>query len=204
MPESIRRFFRGAMPIPWVTVAVFALVMAYADGFVLTSIPGAVGAIERTHGPFASWLRTSTLMLPLFVLGVLAGLALARRRFGPALRTARKIVTAALLIVAAGTLVGAGELAVSAAYDYHLQSQQLELIDATHRAEGHVQHLGAGTCTGLCARKHATLAVDAKAVGYGSAVVLGANLVLVAWVLAMRGGRLEPARTRRAAVPSAV
>ncbi len=186
-------------------MALLAVVMAYADGFLLTSIQGAVGAIERTQGPFASWLRTSTLMLPVFVFAVLVG---AGPRPPPVRAGAANGEEGRGRGAAdrrgAEPWSGAGELAVSAAYDYHLQSQQLELVDATHRAAGHVHDTGSGECTGLCARKQATLAVDAKAVGFGSAVVLGANLVLVAWVLALRGGRLEPARTRRPAVPGPV
>jgi hypothetical protein len=197
MSPSISRFLRGAAPVPWFTVAAFAVLMDVVDGFWLTSIQGAVGAIERAQTPFASWLRTSTLMLPVFVVAVLTALGLARRRFGPALRTARKVVAAALLVVAAGTLIGTAQLAVSAAYDYRLQSQHLELIHATHPG-AHV--LDDGGCTGLCAAKRATLAVDARGVGYGSAAVLGSNVVVVAWVLALRGGRLDPVGPRRRAL----
>jgi hypothetical protein len=197
MSPSISRFLRGAAPVPWLTVAAFAVLMDVVDGFWLTSIQGAVGAIERVQTPFASWLRTSTLMLPVFVVAVLAGLALARRRFGPALRTTRKVIAAALLVVAAGTMVGTAELSVSAAYDYHLQSQHLDLIHATHPAAH--DHAG-GDCTGLCAAKRATLALDARAVGYGTAAVLGSNVVLVAWVLAMRGGRLDSVRREQQAM----
>ena len=200
MSPSISRFLRGAAPVPWFTVAALAVLMDVAAGFWLTSIQGAVGAIERAQTPFASWLRISTLMLPAFVVAVLTALALARRRFGPALRTTRKVVAAALLVVAAGTVVGIGQLAVSAAYDYHLQSQHLELIHATHPG-AHVHD--DGSCVGLCAAKRATLVVDVRAVGYGSAAVLGTDVVLVAWVVAMRGGRLDPVRPRRPAMQTA-
>src|SRR4051794_33724579 len=98
--------------------------MAYANGFVLTSIRGAVGAIERTQSPFATWLWTSTLLVPVYLVAVLGALALAHRRLGRALRTARRILAAAALIVAAGALVGFGDVVASAVYDYHLQSQQ--------------------------------------------------------------------------------
>ena len=53
---------RGEMPgrpaVPWATVLPLAVLMAYADGFWLTSLRGAVGAIERTQEPFATWLRS--------------------------------------------------------------------------------------------------------------------------------------------------
>jgi tetrahydromethanopterin S-methyltransferase subunit C len=200
MSTSISSFLRGAAPVPWFTVAAFAVLMDVAAGFWLTSIQGAVGAIERAQTPFASWLRISTLMLPVFVLAVLTALPFARRRFGPALRTTRRVVAAALLMVAAGTVVGVGQLAVSAAYDYRLQAQHLELIHAIHPG-AHVHD--DGSCVGLCAAKRATLALDARAVAYGSAAVLGTNIVLVAWVVALRGGRLDPVRPRRPAMHTA-
>ena len=43
------------LTVPWLTVLPFAVVMAYADGFWMTSLRGAVGAIERTDEPFTSW-----------------------------------------------------------------------------------------------------------------------------------------------------
>ena len=71
--EPFVRFaaFRGKVPLPWVTVFVLAIVMALADGFIVTSIQGAVGAIERAQGPFASWLRDAAIVLPVFVVAVL-------------------------------------------------------------------------------------------------------------------------------------
>jgi len=44
-------------------------------------------AIERTQGPFASWVRESTLNVPLFAFAVLAALTMALRRFGPELNS---------------------------------------------------------------------------------------------------------------------
>ena len=35
----------------WVTIAVFAIVISYADGFWVTSLQGVVGAIERRQIP---------------------------------------------------------------------------------------------------------------------------------------------------------
>ena len=67
--EPFVRFaaFRGKVPLPWVTVFALAVLMAAVDGFILTSLQGAVGAIERAQGPFASWLRDTAIVLPLFV-----------------------------------------------------------------------------------------------------------------------------------------
>ena len=51
----------GRLGVPWLTVLPLAAVMAYADGFWMMSLRGAVGAIERTQEPFTSWWRESTL-----------------------------------------------------------------------------------------------------------------------------------------------
>src|SRR4051794_31559396 len=188
-----------AARMPWGTVVVLAVLMAYADGFVLTSVQGAVGAIERTTSPFATWLRTSTLLLPVFVLAVLGAFALARRRLGPALHRPRTVLAAALLVIAAGSLVGTAEIAVSAAYDYHLQSAALQ-DDAALHGHGHVHGAahGAEACA-FCADQAQTRAVDERAAQYAGRVVLGANAVLVLLVVGLRGGRLDVVpRTRRA------
>jgi len=177
----------GRLAIPWLTVMSLAVVMAYATGFWLVSLRGAVGAIERTQGPFVTWLRESTLLLPVFVLAVLGALTLAMRRFGPVLRRARMVVAAALMVVAAGTLVGIAAIAASAAYDYHLQSNLLQTV-------GSMNH--GGGPAGVQAQQQASLDLQVRAVAYGSAILLATNLVLVGWVLAFRGGRLDVSTTR--------
>ena len=174
--------------VPWSTVLPLAAVMAYADGFWMVSLRGAVGSIERTQQPFTSWLRESTLALPLYVLGVLAALTLALRLFGPRPRTTKTLPASAALIIAAGTLTAVAQMAASSAYDYHLQSNQLQLMNS----------MGA-TCAGancLPELKQASLALQVHAVGAGAAILLVTNLVLVGWVLALKGGRLNLATTR--------
>jgi hypothetical protein len=185
--------------MPWGTVVVLSVLMAYADGFVVTSVQGAVGAIERTTSPFATWLRTSTLLLPVFFLAVLGAFALARRRLGPALHRPRTVLAAALLVIAAGSLVGTAEIAVSAAYDYHLQSAALQAGAAFHdHGHDHGAAHGAEACA-FCADQAQTRAVDERAARYAGRVVLGANAVLVLLVVGLRGGRLDVVpRTRRA------
>jgi hypothetical protein len=181
-----RRLAPGS--VGWPTVVVLAALLAYADGFILTSIQGAVGAIERAQHPFSFWLRTSTLMLPVFLLSVLVALAVARRLVGPVLRSARKVVLAAVLIVLAGSAVGSAEMVVSAAYDYQLQSAQ---------GQAHMNMsvpADPSACTGMCAAQQSQFDLDQRAARLGSVLVLGANLVAVGWVLALRGGGLE--RTR--------
>lgn len=167
--------------VPWLTVIPLALVMAYADGFWVVSLRGAVGAIERSQTPFESWLRESTLLVPAFVFAVLAALTLTLRWFAPALSRTKTRLVAGLMIVAAGTLTGVLELAASAAYDYHLQAQQL--------SERHAM----ASCAEACRAQqlHHTLALDVRAVFYGIGILLVTNLVLVAWVVALRGGRLD-------------
>jgi hypothetical protein len=174
--------------VPWKTVVALAVVLAYADGFWLTSLQGAVGAIERTQGPFASWLRESTMVLPVFVFAVVGVLTLALRWFGPVLTRPKTLAVTGLLIVAAGTIVGLGAIVASSAYDYHLQSAQLHVMDSMH-----------AICTGNCfgAEQHATLLVHIRAVLLISRWVLLTNLVLVAWLVAMWGGRLTVSTTKR-------
>jgi hypothetical protein len=176
------------LAVPWLTVLPFAVVMAYADGFWMTSTRGAVGAIERTGQPFTSWLRESTLSLPLFVFAVVAALTLALRLFGPVLRTPRAVALTALLIVAAGTVVGIVEITASAAYDYFLQSRQLGLMNSMH-----------SSCVGGCLDQQvqATLSVQIRAVLLITGFIVVTNLVLIAWVVALRGGRIKVVSRRR-------
>jgi hypothetical protein len=182
------------LPVPWATVALLAGVMAYADGFWLTSLQGAIGAVERAQGPFANWLRVSTLMLPLFVLGVYKVLTSAQRRYGPELRGARMVLATGLLVVAAGTVVGVAALAVNSALDYHVQAGQAQLMNSMRSMDGMVM-----SGTGMNMDRLATLAVHVRAVSYASVLLLGTNLLLVGWVVALRGGRLDVSATGRRA-----
>src|SRR3954451_24326575 len=74
---------RRRQSVPWLYVGLLAVLMAYADGFVVKALQGATGAIERSQHPFSSWLWHSTLLLPVFALAVVAVLAWAYRRYGP-------------------------------------------------------------------------------------------------------------------------
>ena len=179
---------RGRLSIPWLTVVPLAVVLAYADGFWLISLRGAAGAIERTGEPFMTWLRESTLTLPVFALAVIGALILAARWFGPVLRTWRTVVATALLIVAASTVVGIAEVAVSSAYDYYLQSAQLQLM-------GSMPSMSSMGSTAQL--QQASLALQVRAVGYGGALLLVTNLALVGWVVGFRGGRLDVITTRQ-------
>ncbi len=167
--------------MPWLSVLPLSLVMAYGDGFWLTSLRGAVGAIERTQSPFASWLRESTMVLPVFVFAVLGALTLALRWFGPVLR-ATTLAATALMVAVAGTMAGLAVLAADAAYDYHLQAGQLQRMDMKR---------GAGAVSLLTRQQQASLGLQVHSVSYGAGMLLVTNLVLVGWVVALRGGRLD-------------
>ena len=169
--------------VPWRTVVPVAVVLALADGFWAISLRGAVGAIQRTQSPFASWWQESTLLLPLFALGVLAALVLASRWFGPAPRGARAVLGTSLLVAVAATVVGTGVVVISAAVDYRLQIVQVAMMTT----------MGGRCVSGDCLARgeHATLVLQLQAVGVGSALLLATNVVLVLWVLAFQGGRWD-------------
>jgi hypothetical protein len=186
-PRALRVRLRS---VPWLTAVPLAVVMAYADGFWMTSLRGAVGAIERTQEPFTTWLRESTLSLPFFVLAVVGALTLAARRFGPVLRTSKTVVATALMVVAAGTVVGVYEVATSSAYDYQLQSSQLQVMGSMRTLDS------ASAGKSLALQQKATLGLQVRALGYGSGILLATNLVLVGWVVAIRGGQLKVSSTR--------
>jgi hypothetical protein len=209
--EPIVRFaaFRGKVPLPWITVAVLAILMAAADGFILTSLQGAVGAIERSQGPFASWARDTAIILPLFVVAVMWAFSRAHRKHdltSPVLRKPRRLLATALLIVVAGSGVGIAWTVGSAAYDYRLQSNLLTKTSALHshsigEAGGTVANPDYANGSTWTPEQRQTMALDVKAAAYGSGIIVLANLVLVGWVVALRGGRLDvvPARRRRSA-----
>lgn len=173
---------RARLKVPWPTVALLATALAYADGYWMITVRGAVGAVQRSQGPFAAWWRESTLTLPLFALAVLVAMTVSTRLFGPQLRTRRSVAGALALVAATSTLAGIAEIAASSAYDYHLQSSELRFMDSMH-------NVCVGTC--LAHQQHATLAVHIQAVLFAARALLLTNIVLVAWVFALLGGRLR-------------
>ena len=198
-PGTLRRRLSD---VPWLTVMPLAIVLAYADGFWVISLRGAAGSIERTQEPFVTWLRESTLALPVFVLAVLGALTLAARCFGPVRGKNKTVVATVLLIVAAGTLVGIGALAISSGYDYRLQSSQVPVMDSMPSAgmDDSMPSMDPGSMGSIGSTpqpNHGSLALQARAVGLGSGIVLLTNLALVSWVVAIRGGRLDISKTRR-------
>jgi len=186
---------RNRLQLNWVTVAFFATVIAFADGFWLTSMQGAVGAIERNEAPVGRWLRDSMLMLPLFFVGVVLALVLARRWFGNSRSRLLKVGATALLITVIGSAVGLAEAAASSAYDYRLQTSSLEQRIGFNHFHNDAVPTVAGVpapqgCTGLCAQKELTRATLLKAMKLDAQLLLISNVVLVVWALILRGDRL--------------
>lgn len=195
-PDTVRASRRtaGRTAIPWRTVITFAAVLATADWFWVVSLRGAVGAVERSRDPFVSWLQGSALLIPLFAFAVLGALALAYRWFGPVLSRPRTVIAGSLVVVVAGTLAGLGALIVSGAYDLQLQLSQQMVPMGVQCVE---------SCEKL--QDEATLALQLQALGAGSVILLVTNLVLVVWMVAIRGGHLSVSRvqTSGAASPGA-
>src|SRR3954451_12267956 len=161
---------RSRVKLHWFRGGFFATVIAFAAGVWLTSMQGAVGAMARNQKPLGRWLRDSTLMLPLYFLGVVLALVLARRLFGRSRSRLLKFGATALLITVIGSAVGIIEVAASSAYDYRLQTTSLEQKLAFDHSHDEVPLAVAGTpapkggCTGLCAQKELTLFTHVKAV----------------------------------------
>jgi hypothetical protein len=177
----------GRLAVPWTTVLTLALLLDLADGFFMTALRNAVGAIERTQEPFTSYWRTSLLLLPAFALGVLAALTVAMRLFGPGLRGRRPLLATVALVATAATLVGAAATTASSAADYRLQSNQLGMMKSMR-----------GTCDATClaAQQHATAMAHVRAIAIVGALMLVANLLVVGWFVALRGGGLRLSTVR--------
>ncbi len=178
------RSTRAADTVPWWTVLSLAAAMAYGDGFWMVALRDAFGAVERTDHPFTSWLVESTLALPVFALAVLEVITRAHRRYGPLLTAARPVARTGVATAFAGSIVGAVWLSATAAYDYRLQAAL-------------VQHMTAmrGNCVGNCvaSEQNSTMRVHVEALLLGGALLVATNVVVVAWVIAVRGGRLRAA-----------
>lgn len=175
--------------VPWATVVPLAVALALGASFWTVALRGAVGAIERTQEPFASWVLESAELLPAVAFAVLAALVLARRRFGPLPSRPRALASLALLVAGSGALVGSGWLAASAAIDYRLQAERIAMM-----------HTVDGICDATCVtQQHASLVLQERAVEWGSAIMVASNVVLVAWVLAVAGGDVRLGRVAKRA-----
>jgi len=183
---------RRRLGVSWATIILFAVVISYVNGFWVTSLQGAVGSLERSEPPFQRWLRDSSIMVPLYAAGVLVAVLLARRWFGRSKRAVVRAAGAGMLIIAVCTLVGIVEVANSAAYDYQLQSDHIELVDGFNHAQHTTAPIDTQTdgCVGTCAAKQSTLGLHVRAGTQASALLLLTNTLLVAWLLAVGGDRL--------------
>ena len=178
--------------VPWGTVLLFGAALALADWFWVVALGGAVGSIQRAEAPFARWLSGSVVLMPVFGLAVLAALSVARRRYGAMVDRARPVAATALMVAAGASVVGVGALVTSSAFDYRLQMAQLDGMSA----------MGAARCVGQCleSQQQSTLALHLKAAALGSLLLVVTNLLLVLWLIAVRGGRLSLERAAAATV----
>jgi len=174
----------GWGPTPWGTVLLLGAVATLGSEFWVVAIRGAVGAIQRTPGPFGDWLRESATMLPIYVLGVLVAVRWAARRQGARPQRAGDVLVALGVVVVVSTLVTAGVLAANAVVDYRLQSSLLVSM-SSH-----------GTCAGGClaAGQRSAVLLQARAVGLGTGATLVTDAALVGLVVLLRGGRLPVRR----------
>ena len=202
--DRVRAFF-DPRPARWRTVIVLGVVLAYADGYILVALTGAVGAIERTNHPFSAWLEESAALVPLFVLAELLMLRLVRRWTGPVSRSWKAVVVAALLIAIGSTVAGIVGVIASTAYDYRLQTQLIDFSDQFSYQNGDPliragSTIARGNCNSMiCNDERFSLATDLRGVGIATPLLLGINVVLVAWVLAAFGGRLGASARHTAA-----
>ena len=132
-----------------------------------------------------SWLRESTVLLPAFVLAVVAAVTLALRWFGPVLSGKKAFLTTALLVAVAGTVAGTAILAASEAWDYALQ----------HDLMGSLHH--ASSVQSVDQLDQASFGLQLAAFGYGVGLLVVTNVAVTGWTVAIRGGRLDVSRTQQ-------
>ena len=176
---------RRQVRVAWSHVLPFAIVLAFANGFWIISLRGAVGAIERSSAPFETWWRESMLLTPVYVVAVLAAFWVAQRWFGPRPRGVRAILGSGTTIAGAAALTGATLTAVSSWFDFRLQRADLHHMSAAHPG-----------CDASClsARVQATADLLIKSVWIGLLLMLVTDLVLIFLIVAFRGGNFVLAR----------
>lgn len=177
------------------SVALLTIVIAVVDGFWVTSLHGAVGDVASGQDQFHRWMRDSTMMLPSLALSMLAALSLSRRLTRWRGHATVRLATAAVLIIAISTAVSIAEVSISAAADYTAQANELEHVHSIHTTTVAAAGLSANennptSRIALDAARHLTLKAHIRGVERASVILLLTNVVLVLWVLALRGGRL--------------
>ncbi len=183
-PGSLRPARAG---VPWTTVLTLAVVLSCTGAFWLVSLTGAIGVTQRGEQPFATWVMLSLTLVSVYALVVLGALVLARRWFGPTLHGTGQVLATGLLLVAAGTVLGVASIVASSWFDYSVQ---------VHHITGMP---GMGSCTGSCVprEQHDIFVLHVRGVLLVSQKLLLTNAVLVAWLVAMWGGRIKLVRRSR-------
>ena len=219
MVKAIARLhdYRQRVQVRWGTIALFAILITYANGFWLTVLQGVIGAIERNEPPFMRWLRDATLMLPLVVLAVVGALWIARRLVAQSKHRIVRLVVVLLLVTMICSMVSVLAAAASSLYDYRLQVKHLELMHS-YGANSQPEALGLdgfgsativsyttycnlrGTLIGGSANavagsavtrlEYATFSSHVRALLFDVGLVLVTNLALVLGVLLLRDDRL--------------
>jgi hypothetical protein len=130
--QALKRIakFGERLPVRWPMAVLFAIAIAYADGFWMTAIQGAVGAMERKEPPFTRWLRDATLMIPLVTAAVLLALLCAHRWMKSNPQQIARLGGAVLMVALFGSAVGVAEAANSSLEDYRLQVRHMGFIHA--------------------------------------------------------------------------
>lgn len=195
------------LQVSWLTVVLVAALTALASIFVMITLGGAVGAVERLTPPFERWLRDSILIFPLFALAVIGALFASKKLVGHRKGWTKMAGTLALVMLFT-TVLAIAVNAASSGYDYYLQIKLLNTSEHLRHPTYLIQNgtpvlvSGTGTCDLTCQAQHATLSSHIKALGITSLVLLVSNIALVLWTVAIRGGRLWVSGTRRRAVPT--
>ena len=181
---------RRRASVSWSHVLPLAVVLAFANGFWIIVLRGAIGAIERTSAPFSTWWHESTLLVPVYVVAVLAAFLLGQRWFGSRPHGLRPVAATIAVVALAATAAGTLLLIASSWFDFRLQRIDLHHMGAVHPG-----------CDPTCAaaRVQATLNLEIKGVWIGLLAMLVTDLVLVALVVAFRGGDVVLAKPPRPA-----
>lgn len=186
---AVQGWDRRRARVSWSHALPFAVVLAFANGFWLIALRGAIGAIERSSAPFSTWLRESSLLVPVYVGAVLAAFMLAQRWFGARPGGFRPVMATIATVAAAGAAAGTVLLVVSSWFDFRLQRTDLHHMGAVHPG-----------CDTTCAaaRVQATLNLEVKGVWLGLLLMLLTDLLLVGLLVAFRGGVIVLAKEPRA------
>jgi hypothetical protein len=120
------------------------------------------------------------------------------------------MLVSALLLAVGCTVVGVGAVAMSATYDYRLQTNLIDYEEGISPATGLPQIVAGstfdrGNCSSMiCDQERFSLAADIRGVALSTPLLLGGNIVLIAWMLTCFGGRLgAPIRRTATAGPAA-